>query len=77
MDGHGERNSPKEAPNNTEMLLAFLSHSEELRKGNRKPKQNKFIRFYTIYVAQYAACDHKHGSLNTYLSVTMYDIGLS
>ncbi|XP_059214159.1 LIM/homeobox protein Lhx3 isoform X1 [Centropristis striata] len=32
MDGNSERNSPKEAPNNTEMLLALLSHSEELRK---------------------------------------------
>ncbi|XP_029300815.1 LIM/homeobox protein Lhx3 isoform X1 [Cottoperca gobio] len=32
MDGHGERNSPKEAPKNTEMLLALLSNSEGLRK---------------------------------------------
>ncbi|KAM4634604.1 LIM/homeobox protein Lhx3 isoform 1-T1 [Polymixia lowei] len=32
MDGHSERNSPKGAPNNTEMLLALLAQSEELRK---------------------------------------------
>lgn len=35
MDGHAELNSPKEAPNNAEMLFALLAHSEELQKGNR------------------------------------------
>ena len=37
MDGLSERNSPKgppAAPSNTEMLLALLAQSEELRKGN-------------------------------------------
>lgn len=33
MDGHSERNSPKDAANNTEMLFALLTQSEELRKG--------------------------------------------
>lgn len=33
MEKHRERNCPKDAPN-TEMLLALLSHSEELRKGS-------------------------------------------
>eukprot|EP00063_Salmo_salar_P009330 XP_013984165.1 PREDICTED: LIM/homeobox protein Lhx3-like isoform X1 [Salmo salar] len=32
MDGHNERDSPKGAPNNTEMLFALLAQSEELRK---------------------------------------------
>lgn len=50
MDGHGERNSPKEAPNNAEMLLALLAHSEELRKGNRQPKYDQFIRFCTVFI---------------------------
>lgn len=42
MDGHGERSSPKEAPNNAEMLLALLSHSEELRKGKRDSDLHHF-----------------------------------
>lgn len=33
MDGHNERNSPKDAPNNTEILFALLTQSEELSKG--------------------------------------------
>lgn len=38
MDAHAERNSPKEARSKAQMLLALLSHSEELQKGNPKMK---------------------------------------
>lgn len=37
MDGLSERNSPKDAANNTEMLFALLTQSEELRKGIVRP----------------------------------------
>ncbi|MEQ2209840.1 LIM/homeobox protein Lhx3 [Xenoophorus captivus] len=43
MEGHGERNCPKEAPSNTEMLLALLSHSETLRKGCNQHIVDRFI----------------------------------
>lgn len=43
MDGRGERDSPKEAQSNAEMLLALLSHSEELRKGNISHETHKII----------------------------------
>lgn len=38
MDAHAERNSPKDAHAKAQMLLALLSHGEELRKGNQKIK---------------------------------------
>lgn len=55
MDGHGDHNSLKETPKNTEMLIALLSHSEELLKGNRKPTCNQFVRFCIVLLAYVVA----------------------
>lgn len=49
MDGSGE--SPKEAAGNAEMLLALLSHSEELRKGNRSTESSVTRCFCGVCVA--------------------------
>lgn len=50
-----ERNSPKKAPNNTEILLALLSQNKELQKGNNsKLKRDPFIHVY----APMMLCDH-------------------
>lgn len=49
MDGSGE--SPKEAAGNAEMLLALLSHSEELRKGNRSAEPSVIRCFCGFSVA--------------------------
>lgn len=56
MDGHGERNSPKEAQNNAEMLLALLSHSEELRKGNSSI-QDRVYSSFEHYIIHMSLCN--------------------
>lgn len=47
MDGQAERNSPKDAQTNAQMLLALLSHSEELRKGNHERKYDISFPHYS------------------------------
>lgn len=45
MEAHGERFFPTEPTSNTEMILALLSHSEELRKGKGKAQFIQFMGF--------------------------------
>lgn len=57
MDGHGDRNTPKEAQNNREMLLALLSHSEELRKGNAVPMCSWFVCLFVSKTVSMLSCE--------------------
>lgn len=52
MDGHNERNSPKGAPNNTEMMFALLAQSEELRKGIQQGTTYDSIPLGTYWLNQ-------------------------